>query len=228
MIRRGLNAKLWSLALLLAASCATGCSRLGAAGGEQKASSQEAKALPFHSDVTDHNAPGAASTPSSSEAGGGLLFASTSRRPRLLPSGTLVTVRLEHPLDSADVHAGDAFTAVVAEPVIIAGDTLIARDTTVTGAVEFAQESTASRSTGYVRLTLSTITIDGKRLPLQTSSLFAQGTVQPIEGRPGGETGSSSIRLPQGRRLTFRLTVPAVIDRKNAVADGQAFLPNGN
>ncbi|MGA8761562.1 MAG: hypothetical protein WB562_01625, partial [Candidatus Sulfotelmatobacter sp.] len=88
-------------------------------------------------------------------------------------------------------------------------------------------ESTASRSTGYVRLTLSTITIDGKRLPLQTSSLFAQGTVQPIV-RSDGVANPSGIRLPRGRRLTFRLTVPAVLDRKNAVADGQAFLPNGN
>ncbi|MGA8762300.1 MAG: hypothetical protein WB562_05365, partial [Candidatus Sulfotelmatobacter sp.] len=76
MIPRGQNAKLWCLALLLAASCATGCSRLGAAGGEQKPSSEEAKALPFHSDVTDHNAPGDASHPSSSGAGGGLIFAS--------------------------------------------------------------------------------------------------------------------------------------------------------
>jgi len=131
---------------------------------------------------------------------------------------------LEHPLDSAEVHAGDAFTAVVAEPVTIDGDMLVDRGTTVAGAIESAQESSAQRSTGFLRLTLSAITIDGKQLPLQTSSLFAKG--RPPEHPASNETGLSRVRLPQGRRLTFRLTSSAPLDDQNSIANRQFSTPS--
>jgi len=118
------------------------------------------------------------------------------------------------------VRAGDVFTATVAAPLWLGRDMVVERGTTVTGRVESAQ-SQAERSglpqdsrytgTGYFRLTLSEITIDGRQLALQTSSLFARGTFQPPE----------SISVQKGRRLTFRLTAPVTLEAPNSAANRQ-------
>lgn len=206
---------------------APGCSRLGAAGGEPTGTSGGERKLPFHSSTaSDQTSPGNVAPGLSTEAKDGLPFRSPHLR--VLPSGTLLTVRLEQPLDSTEVHAGDAFTAVIAEPVIIDGDTLVARGTAVAGAIESALSSNAQRSAGYIRMTLSAITIDGRQLPLQTSSLFAQGTSRLTGPESGRETAPAAIRLPQGRRLTFRLTLPASLDGQNAIAHSRYPVPDTN
>lgn len=221
------NARVGWLALLLVVAFAAGCNRLGAAAGsEDRAASGERK-LPFHTEAgAEPSSPADAAHPQlSTEAKDGLPFGSSSHL-RVLPSGTLITVRLEHPLDSSEFHAGEAFSAVVADPVTIDGDVLVARGAAVSGAIESAQESSAQRSTGYIRLALSAVTIDGKQLPLQTSSLFARGIAQSPALHSVRATGARGIRLPQGRRLTFRLTVPASLDHQNSIANGQYSLPN--
>jgi hypothetical protein len=90
--------------------------------------------------------------------------------------------------------------------------------------VESARVSDVRRDAGYVRLTLESIQIDGKDVPLQTSSLFARGTAGDASAvHPSAGTADTSrigqshpaqpradqatiIRLKKGRRLTFRLT----------------------
>ena len=143
---------------------------------------------------------------------------------RILSAGTLLTVRLESSLSSAKLDMGRTFVAVVDEPVVIGGSTVVSREATVRGRVESAQVSDVRRNAGYVRLTLESIRIEGKDVPLQTSSLFARGTAgdgfavhpgvgttdasrmgqsHPAQSHPGQST---IIRLKKGRRLTFRLT----------------------
>jgi hypothetical protein len=214
------NARAWWLVLLLVSAFTPSCNRLGAVSSGDKSASVGNKRLPFHSDAgTEQGAPGdAVAHPSlSAEGKDALPFRSPSRL-RILPSGTLITVRLERSLDSAEVHAGDPFTAVVADPVMIDGDTLVARGAIVTGVIESTQQLSVQRSSGYIRLTLNDITIDGKRLPLQTSSLFAQGTSRPPEDPSTNASGLSGVRLQPGRRLTFRLTLPATLNDQNALA----------
>jgi hypothetical protein len=216
------NARLWWLALLLLVAFTSACNRLGAAPGKDSAVGGEERKLPFRSDRgAEPNGPGDPQYLSAfPDAKDGLPFRSPSHL-RILPSGTLLTVRLEQPLDSGQVRAGDAFAAVVADPVNIDGDILVARGTGVTGAIESTQRSSPERSAGYIRLILSSITIDGKRMRLQTSSLFAQGTPA---GHSGDEASLSSIRLPQGRRLTFRLIVPASLDPQESIANRQVSI----
>ncbi len=69
----------------------------------------------------------------------------------------------------------------------------------------------AGAGSGYFQLTLTAITVEGRPLALQTSSLFARGTVQPPD----------EIRVQKGRRLTFRLTSPVLIDELEALANRQ-------
>jgi hypothetical protein len=140
--------------------------------------------------------------------------------PRVLPSGTLLTVRLARSLSAAKVHAGDAFAADVAAPISLDGITLVDRGTAVTGRIESAQsEIDQARALGYFELTLDAITVAGKPLALQTSSLFARGTVQPSNV----SSTANNIRVQKGRRLTFRLTAPVVLDDPGPTANRQTI-----
>ena len=138
-------------------------------------------------------------------------------RTRVLPTGTLLTVDLQGALSTAKVHAGDTFTATVAAPLILDGEALIPRGAPATGRVESAQpgRSGMAPGSGYFELILCTITVDGRTIVLQTSSLFARGTglhshavltassTQPISG---------GVRVQKGRALIFRLTAPVTVD----------------
>ncbi|MGA9543826.1 MAG: hypothetical protein WBQ85_09665 [Candidatus Sulfotelmatobacter sp.] len=148
-------------------------------------------------------------------------------RSRILPSGTLLTVQLDESLSTAKVHAGDAFTASVAAPLTVDGDTLVERGTTVTGRVESAQSQTDRPGlvpgSGYFRLTLNAITIEGRQLALQTSSLFARGQLSNA-GPPGtpSDPRSDSVQVQKGRRLTFRLTAPLTVNDRKSMASDQS------
>jgi hypothetical protein len=129
------------------------------------------------------------------------------------------------------VHPGDTFIAFVAGPLTIDGDTLIQSGTPVSGRVESAQPSIIHPGLrpdpGYVRLALNSITIDGRPLDLQTSSLFAKGTFQSTglssASSPGTGSGAPTrdLRLQKGRRLTFRLTAPVLLTDPNSIANRQ-------
>jgi hypothetical protein len=131
-------------------------------------------------------------------------------RPHILPSGTLLTVQLESPLSTAHVRDGDTFTASVAAPLAIDGDSLIERGALATGHVESVR---AQAGSGYFQLKLSTIAVEGRQLTVQTSSLFAQGTSQQPDG----------VRVQKGRRLTFRLTSPVALNEPKSVANRQSL-----
>jgi hypothetical protein len=62
-----------------------------------------------------------------------------------LPEGTPIPVRLQTGLSSASSHAGDTFNAVVDEPVIIDGETVVSRGTTATGRVLEVKAGASSR-----------------------------------------------------------------------------------
>jgi hypothetical protein len=133
-----------------------------------------------------------------------------SRDSHSLPTGTLLTVRLENPLsaDSSDDAAG-TFNAIVDEPVVLNGTTLVPRGANAAGRVEAARTSTVKRDRGYIRLTLATIDIAGRNLPVQTSSLFARGSFDTPN--PSAASSENAVHLDKGRRLTFRLTGPVDI-----------------
>ena len=133
----------------------------------------------------------------------------------VLPPGTLLTVQLDRPLAAAKVRAGEDFSASLAAPLVIEGVTLIEGGTQVTGRVEAAR---SHRGSGYVELTLDSMRVGGRSVALQTSSLFARGNAKPRSGSSKvdpSRKGSGSIRVPNGQRLTFRLTAPVTLKDKN-------------
>jgi hypothetical protein len=92
-----------------------------------------------------------------------------------VPMGTAVYIRLQEPISSTTAKEGQSFSAVLDEPVMAEGQVIAPQGTLVTGRVVAARQSGRMHDAGYLRLTLSSITINGKAVPVQTSSLFVKG-----------------------------------------------------
>ncbi len=141
-----------------------------------------------------------------------------------LPEGTPIPIRLQSALSSASSHAGDTFNATIDEPVVIDGQTLIARGTPATGRVLEAKPSASSRGLsresspepGYLRIVLVSLKVGGRPVMIETSTIFAKGGTR--EGRnPAMGTASAASQKDKNkdkdkdivfgidRRLSFRL-----------------------
>jgi len=92
-----------------------------------------------------------------------------------IPAGTVVAVRLQNTVSSATASPGETFEAVLDQPLVINGQTVADKGAGVTGRVVEAKSSGRIHDSGYLRLTLASIEINGKNVPVQTSSLFAKG-----------------------------------------------------
>jgi hypothetical protein len=143
---------------------------------------------------------------------------------RTLPAGTLITVQLEHSFSIAQVREGDSFAASVAGPVTLDGEIVIDLGTPASGRVESAQPPVdrpgLPPEPALVRLILNNIAIAGHSFALQTSSLFAKGSLPGAVARAQGQK-TADYRLLQGRQLTFRLTAPVTFSDLNSVAERQ-------
>lgn len=204
----------------LALSLSQGCARQEAVYRPDGASPAGQQKLPFHPDphLASDNDGARPAVPSDPRLPTAIPFQAGSK-PRILSFGTLLTVQLDRSLSTAKVRAGDSFSASVAAPLTIEGETLVERGTPVIGLIESAQSETGrAQALGYFRLTLSAITIGGRQVGLQTSSLFTRGTIQPsnVSSRSG------SVRVLKGRRLTFRLTAPVTLDDPNPGVNRQS------
>ena len=133
--------------------------------------------------------------------------------PKSLPAGTLLTVRLKDPVSPDSPGLSGTFTAIVDEPVVVEGATLLPRGAGVAGRIESSRSSTGKGNHGYVRLTLDLVDVAGHDLPIRTSSLFARGNAA---GGPHIGRASHSVSLEQGRRLTFRLTEPVYLASRSS------------
>lgn len=92
-----------------------------------------------------------------------------------IPVGTPISVRLQSSVSTASARSGDKFEAVVDEPVIVNGETLIPKGAAATGRVVTAQSGGRLHKVSYLRLTLSSVAMDGSSVPVQTSSLSLAG-----------------------------------------------------
>jgi hypothetical protein len=192
----GIAALALSLALGLACSRQTGLAPTDAA---QSDASQK---LPF-----ERQPQSAGISPSHS------LLPSVTR----LPEGTPLTICLERDLSSASAHTGDSFAATLDAPVVIDGQTLVARGASVSGLVLEAKHSAGQQDPGYLRLALVSLTVGNRPVPIETSSLFAKGgSREDHSSALGTDRGKGAMPAPTAsaqkeillgpeRRLSFRL-----------------------
>jgi hypothetical protein len=203
---------------------------------EDSESSKDQHQLPFHDgdagQPTGSDAANQGQAISNAPANGDLPFTAASTVS--LAAGTLLTVRLEDGLSSAksasakskfESKSDASFTAVLEEPVVVNGNTVVAHGTVVRGRVEAARSSSSlGANQAFVRLTLVSIRVDGRDLAVQTSSLFARGraglAAAPVHAVFSAKKDvsrndtSSAVQIQKGRLLTFRLSssvsVPAM------------------
>jgi hypothetical protein len=198
-------------AALLTLSLFCGCARLPA----ENASNSDSQKLPFDRQPrADGISPSQSLIPSATK----------------LPEGTPIPIRLQSALSSASSHAGDTFGATIDEPVVIDGQALLARGTSATGRVLEAKP--AARSTGgsregalgssfepgYLRIVLVSLSVGGKTVMIETSSIFAKGgSREERNSPPGAASGAGQkdkdkdkdIVFGVDRRLNFRLAQTA-------------------
>jgi hypothetical protein len=137
----------------------------------------------------------------------------TAGMPRIvLPSGTWIRVHLRSPLSSATARAGDAVDAILDEALVVQQQTLALAGARVTGRILMAKA--AGADPGYLRITLTSILLDGRLRELKTSSLFLKGAqaAAPDTGITQASLATPTIGLPGDvqftpqRQLSFRLT----------------------
>jgi hypothetical protein len=93
-----------------------------------------------------------------------------------VPAGTPITVRLQNSVSSASSNSGDRFDAVLDAPLIVNGKTIAPAGANVIGKVVAAKSSGHLKDPGMIQLALSSLTIDGKEVPVTSSSVIARGT----------------------------------------------------
>ena len=147
-------------ALVLLLSLAVGCARQPGvqASDETSTASTDQQPLPFDRSATRSG-----------------ISPTEAITPQAIPAGTPITVRLQSGLSSSGSHPGEAFDAVLDDPVIVDGQTVAPRGAAVTGKVVAAKASGRLQDPGYLRVTLTSIAVNGKSIPLQTSSIFVKG-----------------------------------------------------
>src|SRR5213082_1641631 len=112
-----------------------------------------------------------------------------------IPAGTAIGIRLQNSISSASANSGDHFDAVIDEPVVIDGQVVIPKGANATGRVVAAKSSGRLHDPGYLRLALSSVTVNGKEVPLQTSSIFAKGSSHKTRNAAmiGGGAGAGAL-----------------------------------
>jgi hypothetical protein len=112
-----------------------------------------------------------------------------------VPAGTPISVRLQATVSSESAVSGQMFDAVLAEPLVVDGKTVAPVGAAAVGRVVTAKRSGRLKSPGYLRLTLASVTIDGKSVPVQTSSVFAAGASHKNRNFAliGGGTGAGAL-----------------------------------
>jgi hypothetical protein len=154
-------------------------------------------------------------------------FPTGSLTPTAIPAGTPVTIHLQLSLSSASSRPGDPFDAVLDEPIVVRGQTIAPRGAVLAGKVLDAKPADQFQEPGYLRLALTAISLSGKLVPIQTSSIFVkrgsheQRNVTILRDGAGKKgaligasidapgttfaTGSMDVGVAPERRLTFRL-----------------------
>jgi hypothetical protein len=159
-----------------------GCSGVPDKNSSNAAAANSTNDQPAANNAGSSTAAPFASTPATTETGSAKpekkgFFGSSPEVPTsvTIPAGTVVAVRLQSTVSSATANPGDTFEAVLDEPLVVKGQTIAQRGASVTGRVVEAKSSGRLHDSGYLRLTLASIHVNGKAVPVQTSSLFAKG-----------------------------------------------------
>ena len=92
----------------------------------------------------------------------------------VIPAGTPISVRLQN-VSTASASAGQKFEAVLDEPLVINGETVAPKGAAVTGRVISARQAGHLHNAAYLRIALASLEMNGKAVPIQSSSIYLAG-----------------------------------------------------
>jgi hypothetical protein len=92
-----------------------------------------------------------------------------------IPAGTKLTVRMGSEISSGSAKAGERFDAMLAHSLVVDGKTLAKAGAPVHGKVTYAKASGRLHDPGLLTLRLTGVEINGKMVPVSTSSYHAKG-----------------------------------------------------
>jgi hypothetical protein len=109
----------------------------------------------------------------------------------VLPAGNWITVRINQPLSSDHNQTGDAFTATLAEPVVVNGFVIARRGQTVGGRVLDAHKAGRVEGTSSLKLELTELGLaDGQQIPIHTQLIQRNGNTSV--GRDAAAIGATT------------------------------------
>jgi hypothetical protein len=85
-----------------------------------------------------------------------------------IPEGTVITVHLGESLSSKSSHAGDGFSATVAEPISVDGKTVIEQGAAAQGSVVDAKAMGHFKGGALLEVRLNSVSINGKNTTIHT------------------------------------------------------------
>jgi len=108
-----------------------------------------------------------------------------------LPAGAVIPVRIQQWLSSDQNHAGETFSAVLDQPLIVNGWVVARRGQSVVGRIVLAQKAGHGNSESKLGIELSDLTIvDGQQLPVSTQLI--QNSRARSQGRDAATIGGTT------------------------------------
>jgi hypothetical protein len=95
--------------------------------------------------------------------------------PIVVPAGEPISIRLQNSISSATANPGDNFDFVLTEPLVVNGKTVAPAGAPGIGRVVAARRSGRLHNAGYLRVALASVLINGKQVPVETSSVLMAG-----------------------------------------------------
>jgi hypothetical protein len=95
-------------------------------------------------------------------------------KPVVIPSGTVLTVRLQQAIGSKSSEQGDRFQASLAEPVVMSGKTVIPAGSITSGTVTEAHAAGRFKGGATLNVVLDSLTVRGAPHSIQTTAMAQQ------------------------------------------------------
>jgi len=116
-------------------------------------------------------------------------------QPIVVPTGTVLTVRLGETLSSKQSQAGQSFSATLAAPVEVDGQTVIPSGATASGTVVAAQSAGKFKGASLLQIKLNSITVGGRQRSIETSSVARseKGKGKRTAAMIGGGAGAGAL-----------------------------------
>jgi hypothetical protein len=121
--------------------------------------------------------------------------AKTEPQPVVVPSGTTITVKLGDAVGSKISQAGQSFSASVANPVQVSGQTVIPAGSTASGTVVDAKPLGRFAGGASLTLKLTSVTVNGQQMTIDTNTLgeTAKGKGKRTGAMVGGGAGLGAL-----------------------------------